>query len=133
MKVTSADFTKDDPQISAAYDDRAVLLAVVAALLPAVDRSATVVLSYSDHEAEQVPVLTFKSRLLGEACYHINPAHLHRFQHISWVSPADQRASWDHSHKPEHHRRWLALAATVASQYTATANCAPATESEGNV
>lgn len=84
------------------YRERAHLVALVAAMYPAV-------LSYSDPDEPEWPVLYVRSPA-GQLSWHINKDDLDLFSHVPVVDPDDARAQWDTHTTEEKYRRVAELA-----------------------
>lgn len=94
-----------DPALSAAYRERARLVAFLAALYPAV-------IAHSDPDAPGWPVITIDTPA-GQMSWHLAPDDLDLFPEslAPRVHPEDPRAKWDGHSTDEKHERLVELTA----------------------
>lgn len=94
-----------DPALSAAYRERARLVAFLAATHPAV-------ISHSDPDAPGWPVITIDTPA-GQMSWHLSPADLDLFPEslAPRVHPEDPRAKWDGHDTPTKYERLVELTA----------------------
>jgi hypothetical protein len=92
----------DSPELRRAYEDRAVLLAVLAAIYPAR-------LCANDPEWPDWPVL-YIDIPTGQVSWHINPDDTHLFRHAHHIAPnAPGAPVWDGHTREERNDRLTAL------------------------
>lgn len=89
-----------------AYRERAQLLAEFATRYEAY-------LAYTDPDVPTWPVLTVETPT-GQMCWHINPADLDLFGHVSWVDPV--AIGWDGHTTEEKYQRLAALVAAAQAR-----------------
>jgi len=90
-----------DPALSAAYRERARLVAFLASLFPSV-------LAYADPDEPDWAVVYISSPA-GQLSWHIAPDDVELFAHVPKVTPDDKRAEWDGHDTPTKYERLAAL------------------------
>lgn len=89
-----------DPALTAAYRERARLVAHLASLFPAV-------LHYSDPDEPDWPVI-YITTPAGQLSWHLARADLDLFEHVPW-NPAAAPSPWDGHSTAEKYERLTAL------------------------